>query len=84
MRILLADEINEAPAKFKVHFWNMQEKQVTIGDETFSFETFLVWHQTLWEQEGLPLPEAQVDRFMLKVVVDYPSKDERNFNYEKE
>jgi len=78
--IVLADEINRAPAKVQSALLeSMQEKQVTIGDETFKLpETFLVMAtQNPVEQEGTyPLPEAQVDRFMLKVVVDYPSKDE--------
>ena len=78
--IVLADEINRAPAKVQSALLeSMQEKQVTIGDETFKLpETFLVMAtQNPVEQEGTyPLPEAQVDRFMLKVIVDYPSKDE--------
>ena len=78
--IVLADEINRAPAKVQSALLeSMQEKQVTIGDETFKLpETFLVMAtQNPVEQEGTyPLPEAQVDRFMLKVVVDYPSKEE--------
>ena len=78
--IVLADEINRAPAKVQSALLeSMQEKQVTIGDQTFSLpETFLVMAtQNPVEQEGTyPLPEAQVDRFMLKVVVDYPNKDE--------
>ena len=78
--IVLADEINRAPAKVQSALLeSMQEKQVTIGDQTFNLpETFLVMAtQNPVEQEGTyPLPEAQVDRFMLKVVVDYPNKDE--------
>ena len=78
--IVLADEINRAPAKVQSALLeSMQEKQVTIGDQTFTLpETFLVMAtQNPVEQEGTyPLPEAQVDRFMLKVVVDYPNKDE--------
>ncbi len=76
--LVLADEINRAPAKVQSAMLEaMQEKQVTIGDETFSLpELFLVLAtQNPIEQEGTyPLPEAQIDRFMLKVVVDYPSQ----------
>jgi MoxR-like ATPase len=55
----------------------MQEKQVTIGDTTFKLQTFLVLAQNPIEQEGTyQLPEAQVDRFMLKTVIDYPKMDE--------
>ncbi|KHE92052.1 MAG: AAA family ATPase [Candidatus Scalindua rubra] len=80
--IILADEINRAPAKVQSALLEaMQEKQVTIGSETFKLEDpFLVLAtQNPIEQEGTyPLPEAQVDRFMLKLNVDYPSKsDER-------
>ena len=78
--IVLADEINRSPAKVQSALLEaMQEKQVTIGNETFSLpETFLVMAtQNPVEQEGTyPLPEAQLDRFMLKVVVNYPNKDE--------
>ena len=77
---VLADEINRAPAKVQSALLEaMQEKQVTIGDETFKLEKpFLVLAtQNPIEQEGTyPLPEAQVDRFMLKVVINYPKKDE--------
>src|SRR5258705_10056808 len=77
---LLADEINRAPAKVQSALLEaMQERQVTIGDTTYKLpEPFLVLAtQNPIEQEGTyPLPEAQVDRFMLKVVVDYPSKSE--------
>ena len=77
---ILADEINRAPAKVQSALLEaMQEKQVTIGDHTFSLpKPFLVMAtQNPLEQEGTyPLPEAQVDRFMLKVVVDYPSMEE--------
>ncbi|MBK7432500.1 MAG: MoxR family ATPase [Chitinophagaceae bacterium] len=77
---ILADEINRAPAKVQSALLeSMQERQVTIGDSTFKMEEpFLVLAtQNPIEQEGTyPLPEAQVDRFMLKVVVDYPSKAE--------
>lgn len=77
---ILADEINRAPAKVQSALLEaMQERQVTIGSETFKLEEpFLVLAtQNPIEQEGTyPLPEAQVDRFMLKVVIDYPSKSE--------
>lgn len=77
---ILADEINRAPAKVQSALLEaMQERQVTIGAETFKLEEpFLVLAtQNPIEQEGTyPLPEAQVDRFMLKVVIDYPKKDE--------
>ena len=77
---ILADEINRAPAKVQSALLEaMQERQVTIGDETFKLPApFLVLAtQNPIEQEGTyPLPEAQVDRFMLKVVVDYPKKEE--------
>ncbi|MDR2684365.1 MAG: MoxR family ATPase [Prevotellaceae bacterium] len=77
---ILADEINRAPAKVQSALLEaMQERQVTIGDETFKLPLpFLVLAtQNPIEQEGTyPLPEAQVDRFMLKVVVDYPKKEE--------
>ncbi len=78
--LVLADEINRAPAKVQSALLEaMQEKQVTIGDASFPLENpFLVLAtENPLEQEGTyPLPEAQVDRFMLKVKVDYPSKDE--------
>jgi MoxR-like ATPase len=77
---ILADEINRAPAKVQSALLEaMQERQVTIGDTTFKLdEPFLVLAtQNPLEQEGTyPLPEAQQDRFMLKVIVDYPSKQE--------
>ncbi|MCH8847291.1 MAG: AAA family ATPase [Proteobacteria bacterium] len=77
---ILADEINRAPAKVQSALLEaMQERQVTIGDETFKLEEpFLVLAtQNPIEQEGTyPLPEAQVDRFMLKVKINYPSRDE--------
>ena len=77
---VLADEINRAPAKVQSALLEaMQEKQVTIGDETFILDKpFLVMAtQNPVEQEGTyPLPEAQVDRFMLKTVIDYPKIDE--------
>jgi len=78
--LVLADEINRAPAKVQSALLEaMQEKQVTIGDQTFKLELpFLVMAtQNPIEQEGTyPLPEAQVDRFMMKVYVGYPSKSE--------
>jgi MoxR-like ATPase len=78
--LILADEINRAPAKVQSALLEaMQERQVTIGRETFGLdEPFLVLAtQNPIEQEGTyPLPEAQVDRFMLKVKVDYPSRAE--------
>lgn len=77
---ILADEINRAPAKVQSALLEaMQERQVTIGEETFDLpKPFLVMAtQNPIEQEGTyPLPEAQVDRFMLKVVVNYPQKEE--------
>ena len=77
---ILADEINRAPAKVQSALLEaMQEKQVTIGDSTYKLEEpFLVMAtQNPVEQEGTyPLPEAQVDRFMLKVVITYPKKEE--------
>jgi MoxR-like ATPase len=78
--LILADEINRAPAKVQSALLEaMQERQVTIGDTTFPLEEpFLVMAtQNPIEQEGTyPLPEAQVDRFMLKVVIDYPAREE--------
>ncbi|MBL0355960.1 MAG: AAA family ATPase [Chitinophagaceae bacterium] len=77
---ILADEINRAPAKVQSALLEaMQERQVTIGDSTYKLEEpFLVLAtQNPIEQEGTyPLPEAQVDRFMLKVIIEYPSKSE--------
>ncbi|WP_016776974.1 AAA family ATPase [Anaerophaga thermohalophila] len=77
---VLADEINRAPAKVQSALLeSMQERQVTIGDNTYPLpRPFLVMAtQNPIEQEGTyPLPEAQVDRFMLKVVIDYPQKSE--------
>ena len=77
---ILADEINRAPAKVQSALLEaMQERQVTIGEQTFKLEEpFLVMAtQNPIEQEGTyPLPEAQVDRFMLKVVISYPKRDE--------
>ena len=91
--IVLVDEINRAPAKVQSALLEaMQERQVTIGKETFLLpEPFLVLAtQNPIEQEGTyPLPEAQVDRFMLKVVIDYPKLEEekliirQNINGEK-
>ena len=78
--LILADEINRAPAKVQSALLEaMQERQVTIGGETFSLQDpFLVLAtQNPVEQEGTyPLPEAQMDRFMLKVVVNYPNRDQ--------
>ena len=78
--LILADEVNRAPAKVQSALLEaMQERQVTIGETTFPLpEPFLVLAtQNPVEQEGTyPLPEAQVDRFMLKVVVDYPTREE--------
>ena len=78
--LVLADEVNRAPAKVQSALLEaMQERQVTIGEETYPLpEPFLVLAtQNPIEQEGTyPLPEAQVDRFMLKVVVAYPSREE--------
>jgi MoxR-like ATPase len=78
--LILADEVNRAPSKVQSALLEaMQERQVTIGEETFSLDPlFLVMAtQNPIEQEGTyPLPEAQVDRFMLKVKVDYPKPDE--------
>jgi MoxR-like ATPase len=78
--LILADEINRAPAKVQSALLEaMQERQVTIGGETFPLdEPFLVMAtQNPVEQEGTyPLPEAQMDRFMLKVIVGYPNRDE--------
>src|SRR5438132_2825384 len=79
-QVVLADEINRAPAKVQSALLEaMQEKQVTIGDATFALEEpFLVLAtQNPIEQEGTyPLPEAQVDRFMLKLKLNYPNKQE--------
>ncbi len=80
--VILADEINRAPAKVQSALLEaMQERQVTIGDGTFALPRpfFVLATQNPIEQEGTyPLPEAQVDRFMLKVLIDYPSlADER-------
>jgi MoxR-like ATPase len=78
--IILADEINRAPSKVQSALLEaMQERQVTIGDHTFALaDPFLVMAtQNPIEQEGTyPLPEAQVDRFMLKILIDYPDKTE--------
>src|SRR6476660_8931543 len=78
--LILADEINRAPAKVQSALLEaMQERQVTIGEETYPLPTpFLVLAtQNPLEQEGTyPLPEAQIDRFMMKVIVDYPTRSE--------
>jgi MoxR-like ATPase len=89
---ILADEINRAPAKVQSALLEaMQERQITIGDETFALsEPFMVLAtMNPIDQEGTyPLPEAQVDRFMLKVVLDYPTLEEERqilrFNVSKE
>ena len=91
---ILADEINRAPAKVQSALLEaMQEKQVSIGDDTFKLPSpFLVMAtQNPIEQEGTyPLPEAQVDRFVLKVIVNYPKKEEeqqiirQNLEWERE
>lgn len=91
--LILADEINRAPAKVQSALLEaMQERQVTIGENTYKLEEpFLVLAtQNPIEQEGTyPLPEAQVDRFMLKVIINYPKKEEekliirQNLNKEK-
>ncbi len=77
---ILADEINRAPAKVQSALLEaMQERQVTLGDDTYELpQPFLVMAtQNPLEQEGTyPLPEAQIDRFMLKVIVDYPNRSE--------
>jgi MoxR-like ATPase len=78
--LILADEINRAPAKVQSALLEaMQERQVTIGEETFPLPSpFLVLAtQNPLEQEGTyPLPEAQIDRFMMKVMIDYPTRSE--------
>jgi MoxR-like ATPase len=78
--LILADEINRAPAKVQSALLEaMQERQVTLGDETYPLPIpFLVLAtQNPLEQEGTyPLPEAQIDRFMMKVIVDYPTRAE--------
>ena len=78
--IILADEINRAPAKVQSALLEaMQERQITIGGETFSlsYPFMVIATQNPIEQEGTyPLPEAQVDRFMVKLKIDYPSKEE--------
>ena len=85
--LILADEINRAPAKVQSALLEaMQERQVTIGSETFSLdEPFLVLAtQNPIEQEGTyPLPEAQMDRFMLKVVVGYPDRNQEHLILER-
>jgi len=90
---ILADEINRSPAKVQSALLEaMQEKQVTIGDVTFKLDLpfFVVATQNPLEQEGVyPLPEAQMDRFMFKIIVDYPDKAEekeimKNHAFEKD
>src|ERR1051326_3830554 len=84
---ILADEINRAPAKVQSALLEaMQERQVTIGDSTFKLEEpFLVLAtQNPLEQEGTyPLPEAQVDRFLMKVLITYPSREEEKVILQK-
>jgi MoxR-like ATPase len=84
---VLADEINRAPAKVQSALLeSMQERQVTIGDTTYPLPNpFLVMAtQNPLEQEGTyPLPEAQVDRFMLKLIIDYPTRDEEKLILDK-
>ncbi|MCF7858206.1 MAG: AAA family ATPase [Candidatus Cloacimonetes bacterium] len=84
---ILADEINRAPAKVQSALLeSMQERQVTIGDKTYPLpKPFLVMAtQNPLEQEGTyPLPEAQVDRFMLKLIVNYPNRDEEKLILDK-
>jgi len=79
---ILADEINRAPAKVQSALLEaMQERQITIGDNTFKLkDPFLVMAtQNPIEQEGTyPLPEAQVDRFMLKIIINYPDREEES------
>ena len=83
--IILADEINRAPSKVQSALLEaMQERQVTIGEETFKLDSpFLVLAtQNPIEQEGTyPLPEAQIDRFMLKLKVDYPNTDAVSYTH---
>ena len=83
--IILADEINRSPAKVQSSLLeSMQEKQITIGENTFKLEKpFLVMAtQNPIEQEGTyPLPEAQVDRFMFKLVVTYPNIESEEVNF---
>lgn len=78
--IVLADEINRAPAKVQSALLeSMEERQVTLGDKTYKLDDLylVLATQNPIEQEGTyPLPEAQLDRFMMKVIVDYPSRDE--------
>ncbi len=80
--IVLADEINRAPAKVQSALLEaMQERQITIGGETFKLPElfFVMATQNPIEQEGTyPLPEAQVDRFMLKLIVEYPNREEES------
>ncbi len=84
---VLADEINRAPSKVQSALLEaMQERQVTIGETTWELQSpFLVLAtQNPLEQEGTyPLPEAQIDRFMLKVVIDYPSLDEEKLIFDR-
>jgi MoxR-like ATPase len=84
---ILADEINRAPPKCQSALLEaMQEKQVTIGDDTFKLDEpfFVLATQNPLEHEGVyTLPEAQVDRFMFKLIIRYPNKDEEKINLER-
>jgi len=83
----LADEINRAPAKVQSALLEaMQERQITIGGRTFKLEEpyMVIATQNPIEQEGTyPLPEAQVDRFMFKLIIDYPSREEEKIIMQK-
>ncbi len=85
--IILADEINRAPAKVQSALLeSMQERQITIGGQTFKLEEpyMIIATQNPIEQEGTyPLPEAQVDRFMFKVMIDYPTPEEEKIIMQK-
>jgi MoxR-like ATPase len=85
--IILADEINRAPAKVQSALLeSMQERQITIGGQTFTLEEpyMIIATQNPIEQEGTyPLPEAQVDRFMFKLMIDYPSREEEKIIMQK-
>ena len=85
--IILADEINRAPAKVQSALLeSMQERQITIGGQTFALEDpyMIIATQNPIEQEGTyPLPEAQVDRFLFKLMIDYPSREEEKVIMQK-
>ncbi len=85
--IILADEINRAPAKVQSALLeSMQERQITIGGQTFKLEEpyMIIATQNPIEQEGTyPLPEAQVDRFLFKLIVEYPSREEEKIIMQK-